>query len=258
MPAFPPGCSPNLTALTLFTVDVIFPEIITPAPPAGPVITCDDFNRPFNFDLGPNWFDSQQIVVPAGLTDTFFIFGDVLRIRSVEVSAFPLRSARGVAWWSANSFNDAQSSEATFSSGPFSLQRFVAGLGVRLSGIWSNFTGYVCIIGRATTTLPAGVELFQVYRVVNCSTANDIGCWVQVGSNITPVPVNGDKITLAVSALDIVTVRVNDILVFTDSDITLDPKPTSGNPGFVSATQVADESAGETHWDDWCGTGGIA
>ncbi len=263
MPAFPPGCSPNLSALTLFTTDVIFPEIITLAPPAGPVITCDDFNRPFNLSLGANWFESNEA---NAFNDPILVWLDqTLALQTSEFSPIPFRNIRGTAWWSANSFNDTQSSEATLTALPTLrisapapdnlLISHIGGLGVRLSGIWSNFTGYVAVLVRELDDDPLS---FRVYRAVNCSTANNLSCWVQVGSDITPVPSVGDVITLAVSALDIVTVRVNTILVFTNSDITLDPKPTSGNPGFICATTNVDQGVQRTNWDLWCGTGGIA
>ena len=269
IPMFSEPCSLNLTKLILF---------VTPPQPGGsggfpsgaPAIEqpCDDFDSTVgdgacntSNGMGPNWTISQ---FDTGGVRCAFLKGlpiqpdKFLRISTVESSLFTNVNARGLTTYTGDNFADAQSSEAVLEALPFdvpAVDPHIAGLGVRMSGTFTNMTAYVAVLIR---TVLNGSLFFRVYRIVNCSTANDLGCWVQVGSDISPVPSVGDKITLAVSALDIVTVRVNDILVFTDSDITLDPKPTSGRPGFISATNNTNQGDNFTEWNNWCGTGAIS
>jgi hypothetical protein len=128
---------------------------------------------------------------------------------------------------------------------------FIGGLGVRMQGTITNFTGYIAVWFQPHL----GTLSFRVYKIVNRSLEQDVAGWTQLGADIDPVPAVGQVIKLEAKD-NLITVDIDGVNVFS----VLDDTPFfGGNPGFVSATEENDCNIhfNRSTWDNWIGGGVI-
>lgn len=232
-----------------------------------PTVVTDDFTRVVqpNSDMGPNWteFETQTPDIVKTTFQTFEDSGDgqLELASSADCEPSPrFPGEYGYAIWSANAFEDDQSSTATVieriagmgSGHPLDTTvAFIGGLGVRMQGTITNFTGYIAVWFQPHL----GTLSFRVYKIINRSLEQDVAGWTQLGADIDPVPAVGQVIKLEAKD-NLITVDIDGVNVFS----VLDDTPFfGGNPGFVSATEENDCNIhfNRGTWDNWIGRGVI-
>jgi hypothetical protein len=226
---------------------------------AGSVLTLkDDFTRTgfANLDLGSNWDEFEPIFNE----QSFAQFGPpgALEVAASSDTGPMFPGEHGYIVWASNDFCDDQSSTATvidrtgFGDPLDDNRAYVGGLGVRMSGTITDFTGYVAVWFQPHL---GSTLFFRVYKVAGCSLNNNISCWTQLGTDIFPIPATGQVVKLEAKD-NLITVDIDGVNMFS----ILDAEPfVGGNPGFVSASSGVDNITefNRTTWDDWIGGGVI-
>ena len=172
---------------------------------AGSVLTLkDDFTRTgfANLDLGSNWDEFEPIFNE----QSFAQFGPpgALEVAASSDTGPMFPGEHGYIVWASNDFCDDQSSTATvidrtgFGDPLDDNRAYVGGLGVRMSGTITDFTGYVAVWFQPHL---GSTLFFRVYKVAGCSLNNNISCWTQLGTDIFPIPATGQVVKLEVHLL---------------------------------------------------------
>lgn len=216
----------------------------------------DDFTRTgfVNLDLGSNWDEFEPIFNE----QTFAQFGPPgeLEVAASSDTGPTFPGEHGYIVWASNDFSDDQSSTATvidrtgFGDPLDDNRAYVGGLGVRMSGTITDFTGYVAVWFQPQL---GSTLFFKVYKVVACSLNNNISCWTQLGADIFPIPAT-DQVVKLEAKDNLITVDIDGVNKFS----ILDAVPFfGGKPGFVSSSSGVDSGTefNRSTWDDWIGGG---
>lgn len=173
------------------------------------VVATDDFNRADSGSLGSNWTNA--------------INGYQITSNIANPTAFGDRS---FSYWSHDSFNDNQYSQAVASVNPY-----LTAVAVRVGGSGAATRGYYAMCGGGTT----GMGLAKTFNVGVLSQ-------LLLGSNASASCVAGDTIRIEAQGTTI-TAYLNGVQVIQVTDSTY----TSGSPGIHGSYTGFDE------WDNWEG-----
>lgn len=235
--------------------------VIAGGTPLEPITVSDDFNRAisgFTNTVGLLWDETND---NTGADFSLRANGDptVSRLQIVAEgrTGFPGDSL-GYIFWN-RPFKDNQSSEAKFVKDTIGNERFIIGVGIRMSGTVSSFTGYIAVLEREVFL---GPKFFRLYRCVNHNMNNGATGRIQLATTSVSLPGVGDTIRISGEGGEIM-VDVNGQTRFLVRDeifnpITgeLEPIIKSGKPGFVSLVNYSGRGgAASLQFDDWTGSG---